>query len=163
MTGKALSLRRRFIPLPPKYESDWDSVTHFPVGTWFVGGVIGEELILWGGIQDQSKENPFEHLLLNPDWVYSFHVGRGKWRKMAARGDIHRGTLNAGHVVYGDLVYIFGGSECNWDLVNDISTLSADGKFDCLKPSGTLPSPRSNTHVWLYYDSLYFYGGYIRH
>ena len=116
------------IPLIPTFDEDWHNQTRLPIGESFVGGVIGNRIVLWGGLQVQRRE--WIHLPTNVIYTFTpFSGADSMWKKMRTTGDVHRGFRRPAFMVLRNLIYIFGGTDVIRHRVEDISTLSADGKF----------------------------------
>ena len=145
--------------MPPIYKDGWQSAIRWPVSQSFVGGVIDDQLLLWGGYQIQEKDSYWTYPPNN--FVYSFTLNEG-WRRINATGDVHLGHMWAASTAINGLIYIFGGDNRDYP-VNDISTLSANGHFTRLQPSGdVIPSPRWSKKAWSYDDQFYCFGGMVK-
>ena len=76
---------------------------------------------------------------------------------------MHPGNTNAASAVINGKIYIFGGEDDQGNFVNDISTLSSDGEFTRLRPTGDfIPSPRHLHKAWSYDDQFYCFGGQVK-
>ena len=138
------------IPLIPTFDEDWHNQTRLPIGESFVGGVIGNRIVLWGGLQAQGN------LPTNVIYTFTpFSGADGMWKKIQTIGDVHRGFRRPAFMVLRNLIYIFGGTDVNRHRVEDISTLSADGKFIRLNVS--LQSVIAY-EAWPYNGSIFLFG-----
>ena len=139
--------------------------TRFPVGVDFVGGIIHEKLVLWGGTQIQTTGSG-RHRYLPTEFVYIYAPGEngyseGKWERINATGAIHPGKTRAAFTVLNDLIYIIGGNEGKSIPCNAISTLSAEGMFTRLQIDKSKLLPRLGSSAWSYNGSIYFFGGIL--
>ena len=159
----------RLLSLPPIFEENWDNATQFPVGYDFIGGILNNKLVLWGGLQKQRNTKEY---LLPANVVYSFTPpgprsnAEGTWEKTLATGNVHPGRASAAFTVLNNLVYILGGqykNERGDDIfVNDFTTLSAEGNFTRLSLTGDIPFPRIYAEAWSYNDFIFFFGGLVQ-
>ena len=117
---------QRLISLPPTYKNDWKTATRFPVGSEFIGGVIDNQIILWGGNQIQEDGRGY---FLPTNVVYSFTPSQsgnaeGGWKRMPATGDVHPARTGAASATINGKIYLYGGSGTNSRLIAPLFTLS---------------------------------------
>jgi hypothetical protein len=154
-------LPHSLLPSSPIFEANWPTASQWWMGFAHIAVSIGEEVIIWGGTQNQTGDavnDQDDEVFLPSDAVFGLcFTLDATWRRIPASGKVPPSTQYAAAVVCNGTIYVFGGLRSEGHT-NDLHTLSSTGVFAKLTPVGVAPAPRDSHCGWSFDGMIYYLG-----
>ncbi|CAL1527131.1 unnamed protein product [Lymnaea stagnalis] len=118
---------------------------------------INNELIIWGGYNNLA-DNGAQYCPTNVLWSFSIELDR--WLCVKTSAELPECSSGACSAILWPYWYLFCGHNYNGNS-NSISRIDlCTLKWECLKVSGKIISPRDKASSWVFLKKIYCFGGF---